>query len=232
MLSNSIATEEASLECTVTPINVVLTNSRIYSPEESSTPSEHIESFILSLPLYNGCGVPLRELVESVAANAQNNINDCQILYKTAKESLYTLAGVFPHQIMNQFVSLESPDEVVYVKCRISCTAVPTMPEKDEREEKLKIRRGNERRICDVLDALVTWKRLVTLGKVNSKGVRVKCTKREAAELVEIPKKTLADYSAQIKIASAFNFDFQMHNKEKFGVVREFNRRMSSRCNK
>jgi len=230
MYEDIVDTQEGGLEHYMAPIHVYLITSRIYLNDSlDSTLTNTEETFtehILTLSIYNGFGVPLRALIQALALSSQLNLANFQILYKTSKHPLYLFAGVFPHEIAYGFVEIESPQETIYVKLRVSCTATPMAIKKDD---KSKVRRGNERRIGEVIDALVTWKRLVTFGKLSSEGQRVKCTKKEAADLVDIPKKTLADYTLQIKMASEYNFDFQLHCKEKFGVIREFNRRMKSR---
>lgn len=49
-----------------------------------------------------------------------------------------------------------------------------------------------------------------------------KVTLEEAAKRVGVPKKTLDDYYAQVKLAKEYGFDFQAHMDLKIGTLRKF----------
>ena len=86
-----------------------------------------------------------------------------------------------------------------------------------------KNRRGNERKISEVIDALVRWEDL-SKPKSNGRKLLKKYNKQEAADKIDIPKKSLEDYMCQIRIAKSHGFDFNMYSNTRFGVIRNFNR--------
>ena len=54
----------------------------------------------------------------------------------------------------------------------------------------------------------------------------------EAAEKVQISKKSLDDYLMQLRSAKKFGFDFSSHNDDKVGVIRSFVRKKKEEVRK
>eukprot|EP00826_Nyctotherus_ovalis_P020291 TRINITY_DN1635_c0_g18_i1.p1 TRINITY_DN1635_c0_g18~~TRINITY_DN1635_c0_g18_i1.p1 ORF type:complete len:230 (-),score=52.07 TRINITY_DN1635_c0_g18_i1:180-869(-) len=208
-------------------IHVFLSGSNIYSADDgemdTTGPEETSKGFDIDAPIYADQGVPMRVLIELTAQKANMNLTGYQVLYKKGRSEMFTLAGIFPHDLPNQFFDVD-PFEVVYLKFRVSCEVRAKTSKKKKEDKK---RRGNERRIGEVIDAVDRWVRISARGVINRSGECVKCTKKQAADLLGIPKKTLDDYRHQLEIAKSKNFDFHLHSKEKFGVIRMFNRKMA-----
>ena len=215
------------------PVRVYLVKSTVYSAQAfdcSYTNAEECgQEFALTLPIYdNSVGIPLGILVKELSKHAQIDFCNYQILYRLPKFAMYVLAGVFPFEEEPEYIQIEDFMEPIFIKFRIASRVKKPLPNLEE-EKKIKVRRGNERRIGEVIDALMQWKRLFMLGAPNENGAVMKYTRQEAARVVQIPKKTLDDYASQIKQARERGFDFDLHCKEKFGVLREFNRHTKPR---
>jgi len=215
----------------VTPIKVLLLRSQIYFEERVDpkypNPSEDIIEFILNLPIFKGLGVPLDALVNELSKASGTSFEGHQILYKVTDSPLYTFAGVFPFEDETVYVPVVDFGFPIFIKCREAGKFARNYQDLQvEATQKAKTRRGNERIIGDVIDALLQWKHLYTIGQETPQGEFIKRTRGDAARLLNIPKKTLDDYSAQIKLANDFGFDFQLNCREKFGVLRKFNRMM------
>lgn len=80
--------------------------------------------------------------------------------------------------------------------------------------------RIKERTLQEVIQKVSLWRLLYT-GFYN-KGVFVKMSLEEAAQKVEISKKSLDDYLMQLRSAKKYGFDFKRHAHEKVGVIRAF----------
>lgn len=213
----------------VAPIKVLLVRSQIYFDERMDpnhiTPGEEMIEFILNLPVFKTLGIPLDAVINELSKTSKLSFENHQILYRVADTPLYIFAGVFPFEGDTVYVRENNFALPIFIKCRE--TSKHTRDYQDfqaEKSKEAKGRRGNERVIGDVIDALLQWKHLYTMGQTTSKGEFIRRTREDAARLLNIPKKTLDDYSAQVKLANDFGFDFQLNCREKFGVLRKFNR--------
>ena len=83
--------------------------------------------------------------------------------------------------------------------------------------------RIKERTIQEVISAVSLWRLLYTGFTKN--GIYVKMSLEEAAQKVQISKKSLDDYLMQLRSAKKFGFDFSIHYQEKVGVIRSFVRK-------
>ena len=81
-------------------------------------------------------------------------------------------------------------------------------------------KRAKERKI-GFLKKVYIWKKLYE-GVEDKKGNRIKMTLQDAAEKVEISKKSLDEYLNQIKFGKYFGFDFNKHRNDKVGILRGF----------
>lgn len=219
--------------CFPAHISVFLARSSIYqsstsTEDQSGGTQDPEEEAEVTVPFYPQRGVPLDLLVRELAVRLQRSFYHQQILFRVSREDLYELAGTFPFEQAGLFVPLRSPADPIYLRYRAAVRPpVPALVANSEEDRRGKVRRGNERRIGEVIDALIRWAKLYVYGE-QDEGKRY--TRKEAARIVNIPKKTLDDYCFQIRLGRRNGFDFDMHCKEKFGVLRGFNRRISCRA--
>eukprot|EP00830_Metopus_es_P005664 TRINITY_DN1542_c0_g1_i1.p1 TRINITY_DN1542_c0_g1~~TRINITY_DN1542_c0_g1_i1.p1 ORF type:complete len:275 (-),score=69.72 TRINITY_DN1542_c0_g1_i1:128-859(-) len=228
MYSSEFNTERIAQAYEVYNITIVLERSNLYSLDNEDYSSlsgvSKEEVYTIPLPVYKDYGVPLSLLIHDLSAVSSTNFTNTQILYKLPKDECYVLAGVYPFEEANEFVNIENCYERVFIKFRYACHKDSKMKEE---EKKIKVRRGNERKIGDVIDALIRWRKMYLYGDMGEDGVMIKYTRQEAAKIIGIPKKTLDDYITQIKLGKTYGFDFDVHSQEKIGVLREFIRKVN-----
>eukprot|EP00826_Nyctotherus_ovalis_P023660 TRINITY_DN181_c0_g1_i4.p1 TRINITY_DN181_c0_g1~~TRINITY_DN181_c0_g1_i4.p1 ORF type:complete len:153 (+),score=40.29 TRINITY_DN181_c0_g1_i4:77-535(+) len=132
----------------------------------------------------------------------------------------YILAGTYPFEDGAKCLNVASVYDPIFVKVRVA--------DKVKTEEGRKgSRRGNERKISDVIKALFIWRTLFMIGQIEADNKYRRYNRQEAAKMVNIPQKTLEDYMLQIKMALKQGFDFNMYCNTKFGVIRDFNRQQA-----
>lgn len=85
----------------------------------------------------------------------------------------------------------------------------------------LKSKRAKERKIGYIIKKVYMWRKLYN-GFIDEDGSMVKCTLEEAADRVEISKKSLDDYLIQLRIGKKFGFNFNEHRNDKVGILRAF----------
>jgi len=88
--------------------------------------------------------------------------------------------------------------------------------------EKGKRKRHKERKIGEVLDLVLKWRKLYAGTKNPRTGQIEKLSLEEAAKRVGVAKKSLDDYLLQIRSAKKMGFNFQEHSNERVGVLRSF----------
>ena len=71
---------------------------------------------------------------------------------------------------------------------------------------KTSTKRTKERTIDDIIQKVSLWRKLYN--GVLQNGKLVRCTLEEAADKVEVSKKSLDDYLLQIRFGKKYNFDF------------------------
>lgn len=231
MYSSFAYNSDGGFEYIVTPIKVFLVRSQIYFEERMDpkypNPGEDIIEFILNLPVFDNLGVPLDALINELSKASMTSFAGYQILYRVTDSPLYIFAGIFPFEDETVYIPVIDFSFPIFIKCREAGKFTRDFQDfQVEENQKTKSRRGNERVIGDVIDALLQWKHLYTMGQTTPQGEFIKRTREDAARLLNIPKKTLDDYSAQVRLANEFGFDFQLNCREKFGVLRKFNRVM------
>ncbi len=94
-------------------------------------------------------------------------------------------------------------------------------PHQTQEGDKLRSR-VKERSLGVVIQKVHRWRALYN-GIINMNGERLRYTLQQAAEIVDIPKKTLDDYLQQIKTGKKYGFDFDAEKDSKIGVLRDFN---------
>jgi len=82
--------------------------------------------------------------------------------------------------------------------------------------------RHKERRIGEVVDLVLKWRKLYNGVKDPITGENLKYSLEEAAKKVGVAKKSLDDYLLMIKHARVLGFDFQENHLERFGILRSF----------
>ena len=60
----------------------------------------------------------------------------------------------------------------------------------------------------------------------------IRYTLEDAAQKVQVSKKSLDDYLLQLRFGKKFNFDFQKHKDDKVGVLRSYVKKMKAEQNK
>lgn len=227
--SSEYSSLEETTKETTKEIRITLLASKIYITDDAPTnkpPEEKVGEFLITLPMYEDVGVPLATILKELSTSSRTDFTNYQILYKTGSLTFFMLAGIYPLENSKTYIQQKDLDSPVLIKYRVAGNC--NQPSTSKESSKSKVRRGNEKRICEVLDALTKWKALFTYGQVDSKGVQKIYTRQEAADMIHIPKKTLDDYKLQVKTAKDLKFDFHLHYKEKFGVLRQFNKKMRS----
>jgi len=85
-----------------------------------------------------------------------------------------------------------------------------------------KQKRTKERKIGEILDKVLQWRRLYTGVSDPATGQTIKMSLDEAAQRVGISKKSLDDYLLQIRFGKKYGFNFNDHFNERVGVLRTF----------
>mmetsp|Transcript_2300 Transcript_2300/g.2714 ORF Transcript_2300/g.2714 Transcript_2300/m.2714 type:complete len:129 (-) Transcript_2300:83-469(-) len=82
-------------------------------------------------------------------------------------------------------------------------------------------RRTKERKIGDVVQKVIEWRKVYNSTNENGKTYSLD----EAATQVGMSKKSLDDYLLQVRNARKFGFNFNEHKEEKIGILRAFNKK-------
>jgi len=85
-----------------------------------------------------------------------------------------------------------------------------------------KQKRTKERKIGEILDKVLQWRRLYTGVNDPATGQTIKMSLEDAAQRVGISKKSLDDYLLQIRFGKKYGFNFNDHFNERVGVLRTF----------
>jgi len=101
---------------------------------------------------------------------------------------------------------------------------------KTEEEKKVsqKSARVRIRKIGDVIEKVLQWRKLYS-GYVDDNGVLVKMTLMEAANILEIPKKSLDDYLLLLRLGNQYEFDFNLYKNHAVGTLRSFIRKYKAK---
>lgn len=164
MYSNIAYNEHESFydtfEYAIEPIKVLLVRSQINFEKNmksvSTCSKESITEFILKLPVYDNLGVPLNILINDLNSVSKLSFQDHQILYRTTESPLYVLAGVYPFHKESVYIPVFDILHPIIIKSR--ATGKIMRKPQVQKPQKAKIRRGNERIIGDVIDALIQYK--------------------------------------------------------------------------
>ena len=80
--------------------------------------------------------------------------------------------------------------------------------------------RTKERTIEEIIQKVSLWRRLYN--GVLRDGQLKRYSLEEAAQRVDVSKKSLDDYLLQLRFGKKYAFNFQAHKKSKVGVLRAF----------
>jgi len=94
--------------------------------------------------------------------------------------------------------------------------------------EKGKRKRHKERKIGEVLDLVLKWRKLYSGVRDPKTGQVFKLSLDDAAKRVGVAKKSLDDYLLQIRSAKKAGFNFQEHYNERVGVLRSYVKKTKS----
>ncbi len=138
------------------------------------------------------------------------DLENHQILVHSAEEKAYVLSGIYSKQGSTLLFNLENP-ELLKLKCRK--VTDPKM-QTNQGSSTSSSRRGQERRIATAIDLVARWQALR-----HNEGISME----QAASRLNTPKKTLDDYSRQLKLGVKNGFDFLFHRNSLMGILRHFN---------
>ena len=85
----------------------------------------------------------------------------------------------------------------------------------------LKSKRAKERTIGEIIKKVFLWKKIYQ-GIIEDKGNKKKITLQQAAEEVNLSKKSLDEYLNQILLGQKYGFNFNIHKNDKVGMLRGY----------
>ena len=85
----------------------------------------------------------------------------------------------------------------------------------------LKSKRAKERTIGEIIKKVFLWKKIYQ-GIIDDKGNKKKITLQQAAEEVNLSKKSLDEYLNQILLGQKYGFNFNIHKNDKVGMLRGY----------
>ena len=85
----------------------------------------------------------------------------------------------------------------------------------------LKSKRAKERTIGEIIKKVFLWKKIYQ-GITDDNGNKKKITLQQAAEEVNLSKKSLDEYLNQILLGQKYGFNFNIHKNDKVGMLRGY----------
>ena len=85
----------------------------------------------------------------------------------------------------------------------------------------LNSKRAKERTIGEIIKKVFLWKKIYQ-GIIDDKGNKKKITLQQAAEEVNLSKKSLDEYLNQILLGQKYGFNFNIHKNDKVGMLRGY----------
>ena len=207
--------------------------------------TKHYHKFILPTRLNSEMTrLSFNDIMDGIATYEHVKLDNCAISYRINNEKLISFSEDESSMIMfyvgkyplNENYLIEIPkDKIVYINLRPIVNKgdqlrLELYEEEAETQEENKVKqyfvnekskRAKERKIGDVIKKVYLWKKLYE-GVNDRDGKLIKMTLQDAAEKVDISKKSLDEYFNQIKLGKHFRFDFNKHRNDKVGVLRGF----------
>jgi len=113
-------------------------------------------------------------------------------------------------------------DRMKFENVKQEGSMVPEQHQNSDDGMQPKQKRTKERKIGEILEKVLQWRRLYN-GTTDAKtGQVVKMSLEEAAQKVGISKKSLDDYLLQIRFGKKHGFSFNDHINDRVGVLRSF----------
>lgn len=187
--------------------------------------------------------ISLNDIIEGIETYDHINLNNILISYRINNESLLSMneddtnillnVGRYP---LDTNYEIEKPiDNIVIINIRPIIDKSDQLrlelyeEEAETQDDNKKAhyfvnansKRAKERKIGYIIKKVYLWKKLYE-GIVDKNGNKIKMTLQDAAEKVEISKKSLDEYLNQIKFGKYFGFDFNKHRNDKVGILRGF----------
>lgn len=208
--------------------------------------SQAYHKFILPSRVVEKNRISFNDILDAINTYDHISLDNQSISYKVNNEKLlitskeddddkdiYLYVGTYP-LLANYSIELPS-DLTVYIKLRPNIDKTDQLrlelfeEEAETQDENKKkhyyvnenSKRAKERKIGYIIKKVYLWKKLYE-GVVDRNGKKIKMTLQDAAEKVDISKKSLDEYLNQIKYGKVFGFDFNKHRNDKVGVLRGF----------
>ena len=204
--------------------------------------SHSYHKFILKSRTTGPNRISLNDVIHGIDTYDHINLKHYSISYRTNNENLLSVSeeenvflyvGTYP--LVDNY-SIEIPkDNILIINLRPFIDKTDQLrlelyeekaEQQDENKKKhnfvnQKSKREKERKIGYILKKVYLWKKLYE-GVVDRLGNKIKMTLQDAAEKVDISKKSLDEYLNQIRFGKLLGFDFNKHRNDKVGVLRGF----------
>ena len=192
--------------------------------------SHSYHKFILKSRITGPNRISLNDVIDGIDTYRTNNEN---LLSVSEEENVFLYVGAYP--LVDNY-SIEIPkDNILIINLRPFIDKTDQLrlelyEEKAEQQDENKkkhyfvnqnSKRAKERKIGYILKKVYLWKKLYEV-VVDRLGNKIKMTLQDAAEKVDISKKSLDEYLNQIRFGKLLGFDFNKHRNDKVGVLRGF----------
>ena len=206
--------------------------------------SHSYHKFILPSRVTAENRISLNDIIDGIDTYDHINLERYAISYRTNNENLISLdseedkniflyVGAYP---LSDSYSIEIPrDRTLIINLRPFIDKTEQLrlelyeEEAEQQDDNKKkhyyvnenSKRAKERKIGYIIKKVYLWKKLYE-GVVDRFGNKIKMTLQDAAEKVDISKKSLDEYLNQIRFGKLLGFDFNKHRNDKVGVLRGF----------
>ena len=206
--------------------------------------SHSYHKFILPSRVTAENRISLNDIIDGIDTYDHINLERYAISYRTNNENLISLdseedqniflyVGAYP---LSDSYSIEIPrDRTLIINLRPFIDKTEQLrlelyeEEAEQQDDNKKkhyyvnenSKRAKERKIGYIIKKVYLWKKLYE-GVVDRFGNKIKMTLQDAAEKVDISKKSLDEYLNQIRFGKILGFDFNKHRNDKVGVLRGF----------
>lgn len=205
--------------------------------------SHSYHKFILQSRITAPNRMSLNDIIDGIDTYDHINLERNAISYRTNNEhliamdeeekSIFLYVGTYP--LINNY-SIEIPKDKKLIinlrpfidktdQLRLELYEEEAEQQDDNKKKHYYVnensKRAKERKIGYIIKKVYLWKKLYE-GVVDRFGNKIKMTLQDAAEKVDISKKSLDEYLNQIRFGKLLGFDFNKHRNDKVGVLRGF----------
>jgi len=181
-------------------------------------PDKPLEIYDIQLPKIKKPEIVIKDLADRLKDHGCD-LNNNQILFFSEEENAYIFAGIYTEAEHSKFTIPIKKKAILKLKCRAVANK-DLLPSSGSKETKKSSRRGNERRIGEVVSLVHSWKEIQK---------RENKTLEDAAKDLKMSKKTLDDYLKQIQEGLDYGFDFNFYRDSFMGMLRHFNSNHNAR---